>query len=725
MLAAEYMEVLNINDSRSAFLSPSSDGVKQARLKRVVNGECELKFILPRTSEKWAYIDGLHKIRVNGHIFWIVGTEEERDQQGRLLSNVQCEEIWVKDLGAKRANYLTVEILSSTAENALTTLLAGTGWSIGLVTVGTDLHDLETEKGTCLSNLKKVQELWGGILDFNSAEKKVNLFADADFGQNRGVQFRYGKNLKSISRKIDYNVITRLFPFGKDDLDISSVNEEHLYIDNFQYTTEVWEDNWVNQDYDDPAELKAKAIEYLDTISRPRANYAGEVDDLSSLTGYEVESFEYGDWITIFDPDIAPTGILNRIYQYEYDVFQPWDADVEFGDPQETLADILAGHQVAAEVVNNVVVKNPTLQNLFKGFVNTFTTLINSANGKLRWENGVLEAIEVDGSGNETGQRVRLTPGGLGISEDFGQTYVTAVTGQGILGDKVIANSAYVLRILTGGISIQDGLSDDQIAGAGTWNAAATIAANSVQKGVPYNSVSITPLDGILAALANGNYTRLSGLGLKHQIVLSATLASPGMTDSATTATLTSDVLLPAPFSLQIDNEIMIVRTKSGTSLSDILRGQSGSTATSHNAETPILLIKDYHFLTEISRVSTVGGGSHTSSPWWDESDVLSQVPIITIQLPEDFKEKIFKISVEPRMSDANMNYMFDGFTFAGSGSAYWQLRKVICEVVGTPDFVNATFQIKAYAQFRRGTSVTTTSYEGCSGIDVTYTVTA
>jgi hypothetical protein len=133
---------------------------------------------------------------------------------------------------------------------------------------------------------------------------------------------------------------------------------------------------------------------------------------------------------------------------------------------------------------------------------------------------------------------------------------------------------------------------------------------------------------------------------------------------------------------------------------------------------------KEYHYLTEINRVSTVGNDFHTSYPWWTETDVLTRVPIITIQLPSDFKGKNFKVFAEARLNDNNVQTMFENFGAYGSSTVYWQMRKFIVEVLNI-DYTNATFQIKAYAQWRKGSTVSTTEDEGCSGIDVTYTVTA
>jgi len=463
MQSAKYLEVFDMNDQRVAFLVPPSDGVKNARLSRQKNGSVTLKFILPRTSDKWEYITGLYKVKVNGHEFWISGTEEERDQQGKLLSNVQCEETCVGDSGKQRINYLSVEILSSTAEHTLNTLLNGSGWSLGQVTA-TGIHDLETEKQSLLWNLWKVQELWGGVLVFDSINKTISLLDAADWGQDNGVQVRYGKNQKSIRRKVDHEIVTRLVPLGKDGLTIASVNNGLLYIDNFQYTGKIIEDIWEKQEYDDPAELKAAAEKYLDTQSRPRATYTINLVDLSSKEGYEIEAFDNGDWMTMFDPDLSPNGTKAQIFKYEYDVFEPWhDPAAELGDPEENFFDMLADHGRAADLVNNVVRPNPSVGNLLKGVLNTFYTQINGASGTFTLVDGIATYIELDGLGAETGKRVRITPAGIGISKDHGQTYTTALTGDGIAANTVIINTLYALatedgytRVAANGLEVYD-----------------------------------------------------------------------------------------------------------------------------------------------------------------------------------------------------------------------------------------------------------------------------
>jgi hypothetical protein len=125
---------------------------------------------------------------------------------------------------------------------------------------------------------------------------------------------------------------------------------------------------------------------------------------------------------------------------------------------------MIADSKRAADFVSAALKPNAGIGNILKGFVNTFATQINSANGKLVWDDSTFEAVEIDGSGNPTGKRVRITPGGIGISTDGGQTFATAITGAGILANVIIASELYALssadgftKLVSSGLKVFDG----------------------------------------------------------------------------------------------------------------------------------------------------------------------------------------------------------------------------------------------------------------------------
>jgi hypothetical protein len=466
LIIPEYIEIRNATGQTVAYLSPDADGLKEVWIDQRLNGECTLSFQLPLNSDKWSALTPECRIIAGGREFVVLLPDVidiERDNQGKTWGKVTAHESWIlldkqyptvsNDPQNPTPADLQVSIISGgpstggypqgSAGSALTYLLQNSGWSVGTVDV-TGTHDLETEKESLLANIKKVQEIWGGYLVWDSINKTVSLRAEATWQNYSGFQIRYAKNLKSITRTANYDIITRLYPFGQDDLDISSVNNGVKYLEDFSYTSNIYVGIYQNQDISDPQELKDKASEVLSKLCKPRYTYRVQIVDLRTLPEYSHEDFILGDLVDVIDEQLG-INVRTRIIRHKYNVFQPWRCELELGEPEERLAVQLAESFDAARFVREALRPNPATSNLLKGFINTFATQINSANGKLVWNDSTLEAIEINANGNETGRRVRITPGGIGVSIDGGQTYETAMTGAGVLANKVIVNELYAL----------------------------------------------------------------------------------------------------------------------------------------------------------------------------------------------------------------------------------------------------------------------------------------
>lgn len=470
MVIPEYITVRTAAGAPVAYLSPEADGLKDTWIDAQLNSFCTLTFALPMTSGKWAELTDANRIVAGGREFVITkpdAIEVSRNGQ-KLWGKVMAQESWIllnkkyptvsNDPGDPSPAWGTVKILSGgtpfagctagSAKSALSYLFQGSGWTVGTVDV-TGTHDLETDKEHLLANVNKVQELWGGFLVWDSLNKVVHLRSESAWQNYTGFQIRYAKSLKNITRTVDYDIITRLYPFGEDDLNIGSVNGGVIYLNNFQYTAEIKEGIYRNQNIASAQELKDKATEVLAKLSKPRYNYRVGLVDLRTLPEYQHEDFTLGDMVDVIDEGLE-INVQVRVFRHKYNVFQPWLCELEVGDPIESLAAMLADTKKASEFVKEALKPNAGIGNLLKGFVSTFATTINSANGKLVWDDSTLQAIEIDGNGNPTGKRVRITPGGVGISTDGGQTFVTAMTGAGILANTVIVNALYALSTADG-----------------------------------------------------------------------------------------------------------------------------------------------------------------------------------------------------------------------------------------------------------------------------------
>ncbi|MCL6561094.1 MAG: phage tail protein, partial [Firmicutes bacterium] len=358
LIIPEYITIKTAAGATAAYLSPEADGLKDAIMERELNGKSTLTFSLPilpggadvpaltvkgvmptvdvpNPNDKWQYITDQYRIYapdITGQMREFVvqnpdAIEKERDGK-KLWGKVTAHESWVKlgkdyvDPGISNDPQtpdpppLAVIIISGgsdlsggrypvgSAAHALYAILQGTGWSVGTVDVeGT--HDLETEKISVLENINKIQEIWGGYLVWDSINKTVSLRSEAAWAPYTGYQVRYAKNLKGITRTSDFDIITKLYPFGENDLNIGSVNSGQIYLENHSYTDEVLEGIWVNQDIADPTELKTEAEKYLAKVCKPRHNYRVKQVDLRLLSGYQHEDFDLGHLVDVIDEELG------------------------------------------------------------------------------------------------------------------------------------------------------------------------------------------------------------------------------------------------------------------------------------------------------------------------------------------------------------------------------------------------------------------------------------
>lgn len=240
--------------------STNSDIVGEAyneQLAEDINGRCELSFILPlyitvdgvqEENVRWAYIIAENKIKLiddSGKIYWfkIKSPNDKHDNDGTLRSNIQCKSI-VYDLNKKNVDLVIDE--NNTAENLVAKALKNTGWSVGTVDSfeGKSLTLKQTSASNSLNLLNEIATLFDGYLVFDTDAKTVSLHSNSNALTDYGVQFRIGKNIKSLERLRDStSIVTRLYVSGAEDeygvVGIQSVNPTgEPYIDNFSYYIE-------------------------------------------------------------------------------------------------------------------------------------------------------------------------------------------------------------------------------------------------------------------------------------------------------------------------------------------------------------------------------------------------------------------------------------------------------------------------------------------------------
>jgi len=362
------IEIRDINQNLLAVLTPESDYVTDAWIDRILNAGSVLEFKLPMTSQKWEEITPEARITAGGREFVLLADnaiDVVREQKSKKVwGKMQAPESWKlldtiyptisnDPLVPPETADLEVTIISGgtpfpgyvagTAANALAYLLDGTDWTLGTVDV-TGIHDLETEKESTLANIEEVQKTWGGNLfweyQFDETGKvtgRILHLRKEEWQHYTGFQVRYAKNLQHITRTASYKLITRLYPFGENDLDIASVNDGVKYLENFDFSPNVYVGLYQNQDISDPQELKDKGIEALEKLSRPRYTYRVGLVDLRTLPEYSHETFECGDVADVIDEPLG-FDVRARIVRHKYNLFMPWQCELEIGEPENRFA---------------------------------------------------------------------------------------------------------------------------------------------------------------------------------------------------------------------------------------------------------------------------------------------------------------------------------------------------------------------------------------------------
>ena len=192
-----YPVIVNENDLNTPLAYLNNIEIDDCTIHKIINGEDTFSFtaIIEELKSEFLY-DESNLILVDDDLFRPLTLEETHHENGLLTISVDCEHISY-DLLSKIMpdfSYSNTDIVTVINNDLSGTnfILAGTD-----VTLKTDIA--YTEECNARQILIAIANNWKAELKFN----KYNIYAYQQIGENRGVSFRFGKNLKSIKRKVD------------------------------------------------------------------------------------------------------------------------------------------------------------------------------------------------------------------------------------------------------------------------------------------------------------------------------------------------------------------------------------------------------------------------------------------------------------------------------------------------------------------------------------------
>ena len=416
------MEVMTVADAKLVVLD--ADGNAEAVLENaydvIVTGEVDgidtLEFNIPFRDSKRSYLDNEKQIQASDETYRIRTVTDEKNEQGAAITSVYAEAAFY-DLGFS-VRKTEQSFNADTADVSMAYALQDTGWKVGTVNVRTKRTWTSTEKNA-LAVLRKVQDLHGGDLIFDNANRTVSLLTFS--GNDSGALFCYRKNMKSIKKVVDtQSLITRLYAYGKDGMTFASINDGKEYVEDTSYTNEVRVSTLDCSNFTNPYQMLEYANMRLADYAAPRVSYVLNAMDLSVLTGYEHEAWKLGDIVTVKDDELN-LSVKTRIVRREYNLLEPWNTVLELSTTLRELGDSSSQWDAAADTLASTnLVDSQEMKDLVP-----FNHLRNSRadSGFNYWENS---GFEIDTENGVSGTASFKCEGALDTTKSLSQTVTPA-----------------------------------------------------------------------------------------------------------------------------------------------------------------------------------------------------------------------------------------------------------------------------------------------------------
>ena len=242
----------------------------------------------------------------------------------------------------------------------------------------TDINSFRCVRKSLYEAIEIVLERWGGHLvrdNFTIGIREI-------IGQDNGVVVRYAKNLKDITCNENWDaVVTKLLPVGKDGLLLNALDETaDLYVYSstsydipYTKTVSFTQEDVLEENYQDSEgnlnqtaytqalidDLRNQAQNYVEINSVPKINYTLSAN-LEKIT-------DIGDTVEVIDERLG-INILTNVISYDYDCILNKYTEIEFGNFQQKLSDLIntitsTAEEVATEATNTVhITLNKELQ---------------------------------------------------------------------------------------------------------------------------------------------------------------------------------------------------------------------------------------------------------------------------------------------------------------------------------------------------------------------------
>jgi len=211
--------LLKIRDTNLALQTYVTDYWRDV-IHEGINREFVFSFSMVIDGDKSQYIVCDNVVEVEDNYFKIVYVKKKRNQDGALTIDVDTEHVAQLELNLPEYDLQTFAV-DDTPTNILAEILSGTNFTVGAVDFTNAATFSIQEKSSRRAILIQFAEYLGGELKFD----KYGISLLTKRGNDNGVQFRVGKNLKGITVHQDKRSGTLEVAYDVNVVELSTLPE--------------------------------------------------------------------------------------------------------------------------------------------------------------------------------------------------------------------------------------------------------------------------------------------------------------------------------------------------------------------------------------------------------------------------------------------------------------------------------------------------------------------
>ncbi len=276
------------------------------------SGERTLSFDISPQHPNYGRLQEQSQLLYEGAYYVVRAINERRD-----LATVDCD----LDLDTLRGKvYQTFQRENKTLTQILEDALVGTYWTVQDAGLVYPEASLELSDVTPYDILSACQELFDVVYAFDNRARIVTVIKPGA-REPSGVYLTDELNLVSVDFKgSSDNLCTRLYPYGKDGLDITGVTEDGVdYIEDYSFCPRCISQIWRDDQYTDPYDLLQAARAKLAVLARPERSYTCSVMDVAKMNpDYANLKLGLYDQVTLVDRRRKVKEILQVVEYKEY-----------------------------------------------------------------------------------------------------------------------------------------------------------------------------------------------------------------------------------------------------------------------------------------------------------------------------------------------------------------------------------------------------------------------